>query len=295
MVGGSMKKKDSSFYIICYAIIILLTLAVLYPIIYVISASFSSAEALAKGEVWLLPVDLSLDGYKAVLRYRNIWIGYRNTIFYTAAGTTINVIITMFCAYPLARKNLRGRGFIMFLFTFTMLFSGGMIPSYILMKKLNLLNTVWVMLLPGAMSVYNMIVARTFIQGNISDELLEAARIDGCNDIQFFYKILLPLSKSIIAVLALWYAVGHWNAYFNAFLYLTDKNLYPLQIFLKDILVQSQMDASMVESGEAAQVQNTYLVLKYAMIVVSTAPLFSFYPFVQKYFVKGVMVGSVKG
>lgn len=290
-----MKKKDSSFYIICYAIIILLTLAVLYPIIYVISASFSSAEALAKGEVWLLPVDLSLDGYKAVLRYRNIWIGYRNTIFYTAAGTTINVIITMFCAYPLARKNLRGRGFIMFLFTFTMLFSGGMIPSYILMKKLNLLNTVWVMLLPGAMSVYNMIVARTFIQGNISDELLEAARIDGCNDIQFFYKILLPLSKSIIAVLALWYAVGHWNAYFNAFLYLTDKNLYPLQIFLKDILVQSQMDASMVESGEAAQVQNTYLVLKYAMIVVSTAPLFSFYPFVQKYFVKGVMVGSVKG
>lgn len=290
-----MKKKDSSFYVICYAIIILLTLAVLYPIIYVISSSFSSAEALARGEVWLWPVDISLDGYKAVLRYRNIWIGYRNTIFYTAAGTTINVIITMFCAYPLARKNLRGRGFIMFLFTFTMLFSGGMIPSYILMKKLNLLNTVWVMLLPGAMSVYNMIVARTFIQGNISDELLEAARIDGCNDIQFFYKILLPLSKSIIAVLALWYAVGHWNAYFNAFLYLTDKNLYPLQIFLKDILVQSQMDASMVESGEAAQVQNTYLVLKYAMIVVSTAPLFSFYPFVQKYFVKGVMVGSVKG
>ena len=248
-----------------------------------------------QGKVWLWPVDLSLEGYNAVLKYKNVWTGYRNTIFYTVVGTIINIVITMFCAYPLARKNLRGRKWITVLFTFTMLFSGGMIPNYILMKNLKLLNTAWAMLLPGALSVYNMIVARTFIQSNISEELLEATKIDGCNDIQFFYKLLLPLSKSILAVLALWYAVGHWNAYFNAFLYLSDKNLYPLQIFLKEILVQSQIEASMIEAGDAVQVQNTYLVLKYAMIVVATVPLFSFYPFAQKYFVKGVMVGSVKG
>lgn len=288
-------KKDKTFYIICYLVISVMTLSVLYPIIYVFSASFSSGDAIMQGKVWLWPVDFSLEGYNAVLKYKNVWTGYRNTIFYTVVGTIINIVITMFCAYPLARKNLRGRKWITVLFTFTMLFSGGMIPNYILMKNLKLLNTAWAMLLPGALSVYNMIVARTFIQSNISEELLEATKIDGCNDIQFFYKLLLPLSKSILAVLALWYAVGHWNAYFNAFLYLSDKNLYPLQIFLKEILVQSQIEASMIEAGDAVQVQNTYLVLKYAMIVVATVPLFSFYPFAQKYFVKGVMVGSVKG
>ena len=171
-----------------------------------------------------------------------------------------------------------------------------MIPNYILIKNLGMLDTVWAMIIPGAMSVYNMIVARTFIESNIPNELLEASKIDGCDNIRFFFQIVLPLSKAILAVLGLWYAVGHWNAYFNAFLYLTDKQLYPLQIFLKDILVQSEIDASMFEDpAMAMQAYNLRLLLKYSMIVISTAPLFAFYPFVQKHFIKGVMIGSVKG
>lgn len=288
-------REDRQFYFIGYGIVFLLTLIVLYPIVYVVASSFSSGTALMSGAVWLWPVDFSVEGYKAVLGYSNVWIGYRNTIFYTVCGTLINIAMTLICAYPLARRTLRGRKVLMFLFTFTMLFGGGMIPSYILMRNLHLLNTVWAMLLPGAMSVYNMIVARTFIQNNIPEELLDSARMDGCNDTRFFFQIVLPLSKSIVAVLALWYAVGHWNSYFNAFLYLTDNDLYPLQIFLKEILVQSQMNADIISPDISADIRSMYLVLKYAMIVISTAPLFVVYPFIQKYFVKGVMVGSVKG
>lgn len=286
--------NDRIFYLLCYLFIGILTLLVLYPIVYVVSASFSSAGAVSRGEVWLWPVDFSLEGYKAVLNYRDLWIGYRNTIFYTVVGTVINVAMTMMCAYPLARKGLYGGRVVMFLFTFTMLFSGGMIPNYILMGKLGIMNTVWVMLLPGAMSVYNMIVARTNIQSNIPGELLEAAKMDGCSDGKFFFAIVLPLSKAVIAVLAMWYAVGHWNAYFNAFLYLSDKELYPLQLFLKDILVQNDF-AGVMDPEFAEQMNYMRNLIKYAVIVLSTAPLFAFYPFVQKYFVKGVMIGSVKG
>lgn len=288
--------QDRIFYTVATVIVALLTLLVLYPIIYIVSASFSSGNAVAQGKVWLWPVDFSLEGYKAVLRYKNVWIGYRNTIFYVIVGTFINVSVTMLCAYPLARKNLKGRSFFSFLFSFTMLFGGGMIPAYMLVKNLHMINTIWAMLIPGAMSVYNMIVARSFIQSNIPDELLEASKIDGCDDFRFFFQIVLPLSEAILAVLALWYAVGHWNAYFNAFLYLSDKELYPLQIFLKDILVNSQFDANMITDIETAiQQQNLKMLLKYSLIVISTAPLFVFYPFVQKHFVKGVMIGSVKG
>ena len=287
--------RDKLFYGICYLIIAVLTLTVLYPILYVVAASLSSASALLSGKVWLWPVDVTFVGYNAILKYKEVWIGYRNTIFYTATGTFINICMTMLCAYPLARKNLYGRKPIMMIFTFTMLFSGGMIPNYILIKNLHMLNSVWSLLLPGAMSVYNMIVARTFIQNNIPGEILESTQIDGCSDTQFFFKMVLPLSKSIIAVLGLWYAVGHWNSYFNAFLYLTDENLYPLQIFLRDILLSSQLSSDIEDPDAIAQMRTVQLVLKYAMIVVSTAPLFAFYPFVQKYFVKGVMIGSVQG
>lgn len=286
--------NDRVFYFFCYLIVGFLTLLVLYPMVYVISASFSSPSAIARGEVWLWPVDISLDGYKSVFQYPHIWIGYRNTIFYTVFGTLINVAMTMLCAYPLTRKGLHGKTFFTFLFTFTMLFGGGMIPSYILIRKLGIMNTIWSMLLPGSMSVYNMIVARTYIQSNIPSELLEASKMDGCNDILFFFRIVLPLSKAVIAVLSLWYAVGHWNSYFNAFLYLSDKNLYPLQIFLKDILVQGEF-SGLIDPDMAEQLQNLRNLIKYALIVLSTAPLFAFYPIVQKYFVKGVMIGSVKG
>lgn len=297
-VNKSVKNKngDKLFYVVCYAIIILLTLSVLYPVIFILSASFSSPAALARGSVFLWPVDFSLEGYKTLFMYKKVWIGYRNTIFYVIIGTSINVILTMICAYPMARKDLWGRSLLSFLFTFTMLFSGGMIPNYLLVRGLGMVDTVWSMVIPGAMSVYNMIVARTFIQSNIPEELLEATRIDGCDDIRFFFKMVLPLSKAIISVLVLWYAVGHWNAYFNAFLYLYNENLYPLQIFLRDILVNSTFSVDMMmDAEEAANLQYLKLLLKYALIVVSTAPLLTVYPFVQKYFVKGVMIGSVKG
>ena len=290
-----LSREDKIYYAVCYTIIILLSLIVLYPMIYVVSASVSSGTALMAGEVWLFPKDITFLGYKTILQYKNVWIGYRNTIFYTVIGTFINVVMTLLCAYPLTRNNLMGRKQIMMLFTFTMLFSGGMIPNYILMKKLHLLNTVWVMIITGALSVYNMIVTKTFIQSSIPEELLEASKIDGCDDIRYFFTILLPLSKAVIAVISLWYAVGHWNAYFNAFLYLTDKELYPLQIFLKEILIQSKVNSELMDPEVALAMQNLQLILKYGMIVISTLPIFCLYPFAQKYFVKGVMIGSVKG
>lgn len=244
-----------------------------------------------QGQVWLWPKEFTLKAYELVLERPQIWTGYRNTILYTAGGTLINLVITLMCAYPMARKNLPGRNIIMFIFSFTMMFSGGMIPTYMLVKNLGIMNTYWSIVLPGAMSVYNMIVCRTFIETNIPDEMLEAAQIDGCNNTQFFFQMVLPLSKAIIAVLALWYGVAHWNAYFNAFLYLRESDKYPLQIFLKEILVQSERmgGADMVEQS------TIYETLKYSVIVISTAPLFCVYPFVQKYFQEGVMVGGVKG
>lgn len=286
---------DRLFYAGCYLITALFMLAVLYPLVYILSASFSSADAITSGRMWLYPVDFSLVGYKYILKYDAIWLGYRNTLFYTFAGTLINVAMTMTCAYGLSRRGMRGRRFFTMLFTFTMIFSGGMIPNYLLMKDLRLLNTVWCMLLPGAISAYNLIVAKTFIENSIPGDLLEAARIDGCSDVRFFFSIVLPLSKAILAVLLLMYAAAHWNAYFNAFLYLTDKKLYPLQIFLRQILVQSNMSADMLDPEAMAQMQTLQQILKYAVIVVSTAPMLCLYPFVQKYFRQGVMIGSIKG
>ena len=244
--------------------------------------------------MWLWPVDFSLASYKIILKHGRVWTGYKNTIIYTVGGTLINVAITLMCAYPMARKNLRGRSAIMFFFTFTMMFSGGMIPSYILVKQLGMLNTRWAIVIPGAMSVYNMIVCRTFIENNIPDEMLEAAKIDGCNNTHFFFRMVLPLSKAIIAVLALWYGVGHWNSYFGAFLYLRDQELYPLQIFLKEILIQSQkLNSSDIVTEDVTV--TVYQTLKYCVVVVASAPLFFVYPFVQKYFQEGAMLGSVKG
>jgi multiple sugar transport system permease protein/putative aldouronate transport system permease protein len=231
-----------------------------------------------------------------VLQYKSVYLGYRNTLFYTFAGTLVNVAVTMMCAYPLSRKDLFGRGFFTFLFTFTMIFSGGMIPSYILMRDLKLINTVWVMIIPGAINVTNMIVTRTYFQSSIPGELLEASKLDGCSDAQYFFRVLIPLSHSVIAVITLFYAVGHWNAYFSAFLYLSNRNLYPLQLFLRQILVQNQFAGEILEDPEMAeQLLGIQEVLKYAIIVLSTAPLMCFYPFAQKHFVKGVMIGSLKG
>lgn len=287
--------SDARLEIILCFCMILIGCIILYPLIIVVSNSFSSPSSVVSGSVWLFPKKFSLSGYKALFRTNDVWIGYRNSLFYMIAGTMINVAMTMIAAYPLSRDDMPGGGIIMMLFTFTMIFSGGMIPNYLLMKNLHLLNSVWSMLLPGSISVYNMIIARTFIKSNIPKDLLEAAKIDGCSDIQYFFKMVLPLSSAVIAVITLYYAIGHWNAYFDAFMYLNDKSLYPLQIFLKNILVSNQVDATMLMDADATVEQGISEVLKYSLIVVATVPVMVIYPFVQKHFVKGVMIGAVKG
>lgn len=291
-----MSRDDKVYYTFTHIILIFLLLIVLYPLIYIVSSSFSSPNAVAAGRVVLWPVDFSLEGYTAVFKNKDVLTGYGNTIFYTVAGTCVNLIFTLIAAYPLSRKTLPGRRWILVLFTFTMIFTGGMIPSYILLRDLHILNTRWAMILPGAISVYNLMITRTFMENSIPGELLEAARIDGCNDFLYFFKIVLPLSKAIIAVLVLFYAVGHWNAYFNAFLYLNKREEFPLQIILREILIANSIDTSLVVDPEAAAAkQGMAELLKYSLIIVSTVPVMCLYPFVQKYFVQGVMIGSVKG
>ena len=287
---------DRLFYMIVDIIVFIVAILMLYPLIYILSCSFSSGEAVASGKVILWPVDLSLEGYRAVFENKDVIIGYRNTIFYTVVGTMINVAMTLMAAYPMARKNLPYKGVFTFLFAFTMLFNGGMMPNYILMKNLRIINTVYAMILPGAISVYNMIITRTFIQNTIPAELYDAANIDGCNDTRLFFSIVLPLSKAIIAVITLYYAVDRWNAYFDAFLYLNNKDLFPLQIFLRDILVSNTIDSSLLMDPELMAAKRGLAdLLKYSLIVVSTVPILCLYPFVQKYFIQGVMIGSLKG
>ena len=288
--------SDRFFYTFVYAATGLAALLVIYPLIYILSASFSSGEAVTMGKVVLWPVDFSIEGYLRVFRYPDVFIGYRNTLIYTSLGTLINIAMTLICAYPLARKGLPHKGFIMFIFTFTMMFGGGLIPTYLLVHSLGMVNTPFAMLFPGAMAVYQMIITRTFIQNTIPDELLESAKIDGCNDFRFFSQFIIPLSQAVIAVIALQYAVGHWNTYFNAMIYLSNKNLYPLQIFLRQILVMSQFETQdLFDKETASAIQGMKDLMKYALIVVSTVPILCIYPFLQKYFVRGIMIGSLKG
>ena len=288
--------EDRIYYAAVNLILSLFTLAVLVPLIHIVAASFSSPTAVATSRVVLWPVDFSLKGYQAVFSNPYVLTGYWNTIFYTLLGTLINVTVTLLAAYPLSRKDLPFRGFFMFLFTFTMFFSGGLIPTYLLVSSLHLVGTFWSLLLPGALSVYNMILTRTFMQSNIPGDLLEAAQIDGCSDLRFFFNMVLPLSKAVIAVITLYYAVGHWNAYFSAMIYLNEKDTYPLQLILRDILIANQISTNdIVDDAVLAGKQGMADLLKYSLIIVSSLPIICVYPFVQKYFVKGVMIGSVKG
>ncbi len=289
-------REDRIFNAVIHIIIAALLIIVAYPLIFVVSSSFSSKEAVTNGQVFLWPVQFSLEGYIAVFKKADVLIGYRNTILYTTIGTIINLILTMIAAYPLSRRDLPWGKAITLLFTFTMIFNGGMIPTYMLVKGLGLMNKPLVMVSLHAISAYNLIIARTFIQNNIPGELLEAAKIDGCSDFRYFGQIVLPLSKSVIAVLTLYYAITHWNAYFNAFIYLSDRNYWPLQLFLREILVENQIDASQIVDPELMEAkQGLADLLKYSLIVVSTIPVMLLYPFIQKHFVTGVMVGSVKG
>jgi multiple sugar transport system permease protein/putative aldouronate transport system permease protein len=288
--------SDTVFYGLTGIIIAFLFCITAYPMILVVSSSFSDRYAVLAGKVILWPVDFSLEGYKAVFNYPDILTGYRNTLLYTITGTVINVAVTMIAAYPLARKGWYGRKFISLVFIFTMFFSGGMIPTYIQIRSLGILNSVWAMILPGMISVYNLIITRTFIENSIPKELFESAKIDGSGEFRCFWQIVLPLSKAVMAVLVLYYAVGHWNAYFNAFIYLSRRELFPLQIFLREILIMNSIDQnSFLDEAAMAYRQGMYDLLKYSLIVVATAPIICVYPFIQKYFVKGVMIGSVKG
>jgi multiple sugar transport system permease protein/putative aldouronate transport system permease protein len=287
---------DKIFYTLIFGFLTLFFIAVLYPCVFVISASFSSGSAVQAGKVVLLPVDFSIEGYRTVFNTPSVWIGFRNSLFYTISATCLNIVMTMTTAYCLSRNDLPGRNFFMLLFTFTMFFSGGMIPAYMLIMNLKMLNTPWALIVPGAIGVYNMIIAKTFIQNSIPSEMLDAAKIDGCSDVYYYVKIVIPLSKAIIAVLVLFYGVGHWNAYFNAMIYLHNKNLYPLTIILREILMASQIDPSTITDPELQiRIAEAAAVIKYALIVVSVVPVIVIYPFIQKYFVKGVMIGSIKG
>jgi len=284
------------FYGITGIILLLLFIIFMYPLIFVVSASFSSGQAVAAGRVILWPVDFSVEGYIHVFRHNLILRAYWNTIRYTTVGTLFSVAIVMIAAYPLSRSDLIGRNKIMLFFVFTMLFNGGLIPNFLLMRDLGILNTIWVMTIPGALNVFFVIVARTFIQSSIPVELLESAQIDGCTDARYFFMILLPLSKAVIAVICLFAAVGHWNAFFSAIVFLHDRNLVPLQVILREILILNQIDMSMVQDPELVfQMIQIAGVIRYALIVVATLPILCAYPFAQKYFVKGVMIGSVKG
>lgn len=288
-------RGDKVFYFFNNILIGIIILIVLVPMINVLASSFSSPAAVNSGRVYLWPVDFTLEGYTRVFTYKDIWSSYGNTIFYTVIGTMINIAITLIAAYPLARKTLPFKGFFMFLFTFTMMFSGGTIPRYLVVKELGMLNSRWSLLLPGALSVYNMIIARTFMQ-NIPDDLREAAQLDGCNDFRYFFTIVLPLSGTMISVLTLYYAVGHWNAYYDAFLFLNDRSKMPLQIILREILLTAQLNEASISDGEtAAALAGMSDLMKYSLIVVASAPILCLYPFLQKYFVKGVMIGSLKG
>ena len=288
--------EDRILYFVVYTVIILFLLVILYPIIFIISASFSEGSEVQLGRVYLWPVKPTLEGYRAVFSHRNIMTGYRNTILYTLGGTLINVVVTVLCAYPLSRRDMPMRGFFVFLFVFTMFFGGGLIPTYLLVNSLGMVNTFWALLIPGAMSVYNMIITRTFFQNGVPHELLEASQIDGCSDARYFFSILLPLSQAVISVISLYYAVAHWNSYFSALIYIRDKQLQPLQLILRSILLSTRVSLNEFEDPDLLEGKiGLEFLVKFALIVVSSAPIMCLYPFVQKFFAKGVMLGSVKG
>lgn len=292
--GIKQSRSDIIFDIINIAILSIILIIVIYPLILVVSASFSDPMAVMKGEVVLFPVSPTLDAYKAVFRNEDITTGYRNTIIYTVVGTAVNLIMTIAGAYPLSRKDFYGRKALTLFYSFTMFFSGGLIPSYLINTKLGLNNNFWVMIIPGAVSVWNMLIMRTFFQNSIPIELQEAAFMDGCTNIGILLKIVLPLSTPVIAVMVMYYGVRHWNAYFTALIYFRDRNKFPLQLILREILVQHEM--SQMTEGETL-VSQVLLAegIKYAVIVVASVPVLLLYPFLQKYFVKGVMIGAIKG
>lgn len=291
-----MKRKcrqDKIFIIVDSILALFFLLICLYPLYFILIASFSNPSLVAGGKVWIIPRGLTLDGYKMMLAKSEIWRGYGNTILYTLTGTAINLIFTISAGYALSRKTLPFRSAINMFFLLTMFINGGLIPTYLLMNSLHLVNTFAIMVLIGGVNVWNFIICRTFFETNIPTEVLEAAKIDGSNELIFFMRIALPLSKSILAVMTLFFAVEHWNGYYNALVYLRSENKYPLQLVLRNLLLTTQLSPETSDSG-MAQLLNLQS-MKYGVIVIASVPVLILYPFIQKHFVKGVMVGAIKG
>lgn len=298
MVSTKIKesREDRIFSFAVYFLGTLLLLLVAYPLIYVISASLSDPLDIITGKLILFPKKLQLRAFHAVFKSNDLLTGYRNTIIYAFTGTMINLILTTTGAYSLSRSDMVGRTFITFLISFTMFFSGGMIPTYIVIKNLGLIDTYWVMVLPGAISATNLLIMRNYFQHSVPQEIIEAAYMDGCTNVGTLIRVVIPVSKSILAVMVIFYMVGHWNSYFHALLYLNKRSRYTLQVFLREILIKNEL-GDMGAGSETGTVEMTLLYesLKYAVIVVSALPMMVFYPFMQRYFVKGVMIGSIKG
>jgi putative aldouronate transport system permease protein len=290
---------DIFFDTVIFVVLTLVFLIAAYPLYFVIIASFSDPKAVAGGEVIFYPIKVTFEGYVKVFEDSQIVSGFINSVVITLVGTLVSLAITLPTAYALSRKDFGGRKFVMTCYIVTMFVSGGLIPTYLVVKGLHLLDTIWSLILPGALGVYNMIVARTFFKTALPDEMLEAARIDGCNDFMFFFRIVMPLSGAIIAILALYYGIGYWNGYFSALLYISTPEKYPLQVVLRSILIQNsaqfQGAFSPQQMAELERRRQLAELMKYSLIIVSSVPVIIVYPFVQKFFIKGVMIGSVKG
>ena len=288
--------SDNIFNGILLVILGFFLILVAYPLIFVVAASFSSGNAVTSGKVFLWPVNFTLTGYEIVFSNAAVWRGYANTVFYTLTGTALNLVLTIMVAYPLSRRTFQGRRFFSILYMIPMFVGGGMIPTYVLMSKLGLVNSRWIMILSGAVSIYNMVLMRTFFKNSIPDELLESAKIDGISDLGYLLKIVIPLSKAIISVIVLYYMVGHWNSYMTPLIYLQDPDKKPLQLILREILNASKVDLTQItDPAVIEKMAGMADVMKYALIVVSTVPMLILYPFIQKFFTKGVMIGSLKG
>lgn len=300
--GAKIKKTagDRIFDFINIALLIAVLAVILYPLWLVVISSVSDAREVLAGRVVLYPIGLTLESYKEIFGYAKLWTGYRNTIFYTVAGTCISLIATMMAAYATSRRFL-GKGVVNFYFVFTMFFNGGLIPTFLTMRDLGLYNNIYIMIIAGAISVWNLMIARTYVSNSIPGELYEAAMIDGANHFQVFFQLVLPLSGTIIAVLTVYYGIQRWNDYFTGLIYLRDRNLLPLQTYLKEILASLQSSSNILDQMDSYSIQDSVEALqraeaaKYSIIVISTVPAVLLYVFMQKYFVKGVMIGSLKG
>ncbi len=288
-------RTDRMFMVCVYLLLTVFLAVVILPLIYIVASSFSSPEAVSSGRVLFWPVEFSLRGYEAVFENPQVLRGYANSLFYTVVGTLVSVVMTIAIAYPMSRKTLVGRNLVMSLILFTMLFTGGLIPTYLVVQQVGLLDTRWALIVPQAIGVWQVIIARTYFRTVIPDELAEAAQLDGCGDLRFLWSVVIPLAKPMIAVVALMYAILQWNSYFDALIYLKNPDLFPLQLVLRNILILNTYSGGAIDASVVLQRQQLADLLKYSLIVVASVPVLLIYPFVARYFTKGIMIGAVKG